>query len=64
MIVNWKFGKPAVDGLYLVTMEMTVNGEKQAWTVIKRLTDGEWETSCRITAWDDLPEPYREGSDV
>ena len=57
--VDWKTDKPKKDGVYLTTLKMS----EQAWAVLTRLEDGEWQTAGEVTAWDYRPEPYEPEND-
>lgn len=56
---------PKDDGLYIVTFDGGLAGQKEPFTSCNYFENGEWDSDgdC-IIAWMPLPEPYKETSET
>ena len=50
---------PERDGLYIVTLDGGLVGQKEPFASINYFENGQWDDEDSVIAWMRLPEPYR-----
>lgn len=50
---------PTKEGLYIVTMDGEIAGQKEPFASTNYFENGQWDDGDSVIAWMRLPEPYR-----